>query len=161
MDRPKNVVNEADVAWQERAHCEKFGCRVRRLGMAAGSQKVGCALHEVPPGKRSYPMHWHAGGEEAVYVLAGSGVLRLPGSETPIGPGDYVALTCQPELAHQIVNTGAETLRYLALSHNVTPEVVFYPESKKLGALASWPPKPGQGGIYRLEQTADYWEGED
>src|SRR3954451_6243835 len=46
----------------------------RRLGRAAGAKRLGVALIEIPPGRRSTPPHSHADEDEAFLVLAGSGL---------------------------------------------------------------------------------------
>src|ERR687886_1005538 len=46
----------------------------RRLGRAAGAKRLGVALIEIDPGRRSTPPHSHADEDEAFLVLAGSGL---------------------------------------------------------------------------------------
>ena len=46
----------------------------RRLGFAAGAKRLGVALIEIDPGKRSTPPHSHADEDELFLVLAGSGL---------------------------------------------------------------------------------------
>ena len=47
---------------------------------------------------------------------------------------DYIVnLPGGPECAHQLINTGAEDLVYLAISTNAIPEVCGYPDSAKTG----------------------------
>src|SRR3712207_7562539 len=67
-DHP-NVVGEGDLQWSEKYHGEKFGYRRKSLGSAAGGDKLGCSLYEVPPGRRAWPYHYHLANEEAIYVL--------------------------------------------------------------------------------------------
>ena len=53
--------------------------------------------------------------------------------------GDIIA--CPPggpETAHQILNTGNEELRYLAVSTKPSPEICDYPDSGKFGVLAEY-----------------------
>ena len=140
--------------------------RRKQLGRAAGSEELGCSLYEVPPGKKSWPYHFHAGNEEAVYVLAGEGAVRTPDGETPISPGSYVALPAGEEGAHRISNTGDEPLRYLAVSTMNDPDVTGYPDSGKLGVFAGAPPGgPSDerivSGYFREDDAVDYWEGEE
>jgi uncharacterized cupin superfamily protein len=52
-DHP-NVVGDQDVEWSEHSHGEKFGYRRKSLGSAAGGDKLGCSLYEVPPGRRAW-----------------------------------------------------------------------------------------------------------
>jgi uncharacterized cupin superfamily protein len=162
MDRPKNVINEASIAWTEEAHGDRNAWKRKKLGAAAGAQKLGCSLLELPPGKRSFPLHWHVANEESLYVLSGRGKLRLGSSEVDVGPGDYVALRCDADHARQLVNDGQEPLRYLAISTMIAPDVVFYPESSKLatvtGRTSSGSPI---GSVFREGSSVDYWDGEE
>ena len=71
---------------------------------SAGGEKLGCSLYEVPPGRRAWPYHYHLANEEAIYVLEGSGTLRIGGEEIRVSQGDYVALPASAQAAHQLVN---------------------------------------------------------
>jgi uncharacterized cupin superfamily protein len=69
------------------------------------------------------------------------------------------------DTAHQIVNTGSEELRYLAVSTQQSPEVAEYPDTGRFGVLAEL--APDVGGTPRMlmfvgreGQSLDYWEGE-
>ena len=164
MSRPRSVVNEADLSWTEQDHGEAFAVRRKQLGAAAGGSKLGCSLLEIPPGKKGWPLHYHLANEEALYVLAGSGTLRLGHGEVRVGPGDYVALPVGPDHAHQLINDGAETLRYLAFSTMIEPDVMGYPDSGKIGVLAGAAPggpreRRTLAGYWRDERV-DYWDGE-
>ena len=46
----------------------------RRLGVASGARRLGIALIEIDPGKRSTPPHSHADEDEVFLVLAGRGL---------------------------------------------------------------------------------------
>ena len=80
--------------------------------------------------------------------------------------GDIVA--CPPggqETAHQIINSGAEELRYLAVSTRISPEVCEYPDSSKFGVYGEFHPEdPAQKRLFRFvsreAHTIDYWDGE-
>jgi uncharacterized cupin superfamily protein len=109
-DHP-NVVGDQDVEWSEQYHGEKFGYQRKSLGSAAGGEKLGCSLYEVPPGRRAWPYHYHLANEEAIYVLEGSGTLRIGGDEIRVSGGDYVALPARAEGAHQLVNSSEAVLR--------------------------------------------------
>jgi uncharacterized cupin superfamily protein len=128
-----NVVGYQDAEWNEQSYGKKFGHRRKSLGSAAGGEKLGCSLYEVPPGRRAWPYHYHLANEEAVYVLEGSGTLRIGGEEISISEGDYVALPARAEAAHQIVNDSEVVLRYLCFSTLVEPDVMIYPDSGKVG----------------------------
>ena len=134
----KPIVNIADVELQPRpaafaakgSAAERFDARMAFIGPRVGAQKLGYNITAVPPGKRAFPFHNHRVNEEMFLILEGSGEVRI-GSEThSIRTGDIIA--CPPggkETAHQIVNTGSEELRYLAVSTKMSPEIAEYPDS--------------------------------
>lgn len=137
-DRPENVVGEGNLGWSEQRHGERFGHRRKRLAEAAGGLRVGCSLYEVEPGRAAFPRHYHLANEEAIYVLEGSGTLRLgrEGEAVELSRGDYVALPIGADGAHQLVNTSDAVLRYLCLSTVLEPDVLVYPDSGKVGVYA-------------------------
>lgn len=137
-DRPENVAGEGDLEWSEQEHGEDFGHRRKRLAEAAGGERVGCSLYEVEPGRAAFPRHYHLANEEAIYVLEGSGTLRLgrEDAEVEVSRGDYVTLPTGADGTHQLVNTSGSVLRYLCLSTVVEPDVLIYPDSGKVGVYA-------------------------
>ena len=170
----KPILNIADVQLQPRpavfapkgAAAGKFGARMGFISPQLGAKKLGYNLTAVPPGKRAFPFHSHRFNEEMFYVIEGEGVVRIGKDEFPVRAGDVIA--CPPggpETAHQIVNTGAEELKYLAVSTKLSPEIAEYPDSGKFGVLAEYPPGPdgqpqGFRFIGREGNAADYWDGE-
>ena len=157
------VINERDLDWTETDRGEA-GWRRKQLGEAAGGEALGSSLYELPAGKRSWPYHYHSANEEALYVLEGTGTLRLAGETVPIGPGDYAAFPADERGAHRVENDGDGPLRYLMVSTMVAPDVTVYPDSNKIGALAGVPPggsgERPVGGFFRLGDAVDYWDGE-
>jgi uncharacterized cupin superfamily protein len=155
--------NERDVSEQV---VDRPGANFRRkrLGAADGSEDLGVSLHEVPPGESAWPYHHHTANEEALYVLDGTGVLRLAGEEHRLESGDYAAFPADESGAHAVRNDGEEPLRYLVVSTMVEPEVLVYPDSGKVGALAGAAPGEYDGrtveAYFRQEDAVDYWDGE-
>jgi uncharacterized cupin superfamily protein len=86
-NRPSNVASEGDLGWSEQADGDKFGYRRKQLGSSAGGEKLGCSLYEVPPGRTAFPRHYHPANEEAIYVLEGSGTLRIGREEVELSRG--------------------------------------------------------------------------
>ncbi|MCA1827037.1 MAG: cupin domain-containing protein [Myxococcales bacterium] len=129
----------------------------KRLGAAAGGQKLGASWFELQPGKKAFPAHYHLANEEAVFVLEGEGVLRYGDEEMPLRPGDYVAFPPGPP-GRQVVNRGTAPLRYLALSTMIEPEVAVYPDSKKVGVLAR---SQNLASVHKQDDAVDYYEGEE
>ena len=165
MDSHKSIVHENDVDWMERAHGERIAFRRKLLGQATGAEKLGCSLFEVAPGKRAWPFHYHFANEEALYILAGSGTLRLGAEEFQVGAGHFVTFRCGQESAHQLINTGSVPLRYLCFSTMKSPEVGGYPDSGKIGIFAGRAPA-GSAHVNALRKCfleaseVDYYEGE-
>ncbi len=163
-DHP-NVVGDRDVEWSEHYHGEKFGYRRKSLGSAAGSERLGCSLYEVPPGRRAWPYHYHLANEEAIYVLEGSGMLRVGEEEAPVSQGDYVALPAGAEGAHQLINSSEAVLRYLCFSTMVEPDVMVYPDSEKVGIFGGAAPggpkeKRTFSKFLRGDVEVGYYDGE-
>src|SRR5215207_4825556 len=97
MREHPNIVNEQDLEWVEQSHGEKFGYRRKQLGSAAGEEKLGCSLYEVPPGRRAWPYHYHLANEEAIYVLEGSGTLRIDERQITLSQGAYATFLARAE----------------------------------------------------------------
>jgi uncharacterized cupin superfamily protein len=162
----KPVANVAEVPLIELGHGDKFAAKLGRIGPVIGTQKLGCLLHVVPPGKRAFPLHAHHANEEMYVILSGTGEYRVGGQRYPIREGDVLAAPAGgPETAHQIVNNGKSELRYLGISTMIAPEAVEYPDSGKFAILSRPDPsgdprKAGLRFIGRKESTLDYWDGE-
>ncbi|MEJ0094401.1 MAG: cupin domain-containing protein [Methylocella sp.] len=76
-----------------------------------GTTQSSTIVYEIEPGHR---LGWHSDAtEETQYILAGSGELRMEdGSIHKVGPGCVFVLPTP--VRHDLVNTGAETLRAVA-----------------------------------------------
>jgi uncharacterized cupin superfamily protein len=126
-----------------------------------GAKKLGYNLTVLPPGKVQCPFHSHHGEEEMFFILEGQGELRFGDERYPIRAHDVIA--CPPggpEVAHQIINTGSTTMRYLALSNVVDIEACEYPDSRKVLIVAG--PRGGRTlrKVVHAEATVDYYDRE-
>ena len=158
-------VNEADLDWDDYEH-GATAFRRKQLGEPAGGEALGCSLYELPPGRRTWPYHYHTANEEALYVLAGAATLRWPEGTATVQAGDYVAFPADERGAHRLVNESDEPVRFLLVSTMVEPDVTVYPDSGKFGAYAGAPPGGDEdervvSGYWRLDDDVDYWEGEE
>ena len=131
-----------------------------RVGKQAGAMRLGASIWEVPAGEAAYPYHLHLGEEELVIVLSGRPSLRSPGGWRELEEGEVVAFPRGEAGAHQIVNRTTESVRFLALSTNGEPDIVLYPDSGKVGAAERLPDGGGFRKFFRLEDEADYYDGE-
>jgi len=172
MSRP--IINIADVELQPYPPgmgptgdtADRYEARMGRFSMQIGAQKLGYNITAVPPGKRAFPAHCHRVNEEMFFILEGTGEVRIGNERHAIRAGDVIA--CPPggpDSAHQIINTGAIEMRYLAVSTKTYPEICEYPDTGKVGIMGEYPPLPdGTPQVFRLvtkpELTVGYWEGE-
>ena len=121
-----------------------------------GNQTV-VAFYEIPPGKSNYPFHYHTTNEEVFYVISGSGILETAHEKRAIKAGDIVVCPVGENGAHKITNASeTENLIYLDVDTNNTPEIAYYPHSKKVGIRSA-------GGVrdnYSLEKKVDYYDNE-
>lgn len=156
-------VNETDLEWTEYdPDGDDAAFRRKELANAVGAAELGCSLYELPPGMRSWPYHYHAANEEALYVLAGEGQLQSEVGLEPLTAGDYVTLPADSSGGHRVVNDGDEPLRYLAISTMNEPDVTVYPDSNKFGVYVGSPPggrdERSLEGYYRIDDDTDYWD---
>ena len=167
------IVNLDDLAFMPRppdraptgAAAERYEATVAFIGPRVGAKKLGYNITAVPSGKRAFPFHSHQVNEEMFFILQGSGELRLGAETFPVRQGDFIACPAGgPETAHQLVNTGQDELRYLAVSTPLSPDIAEYPETGRFGLLAEVAPKPDGTPrvmmfIGREDQSLPYWEG--
>jgi uncharacterized cupin superfamily protein len=158
--RHPNVVHRDEVETTEIIQGRHHSIR-RRLGPSAGNQQLGAMLMELPPGKLAFPLHYHCANEEAIYVISGRGTARIGDARVPIRAGDWIAFPTGPEHAHQMINDSDAPLVYLTVATAHKTEVVGYPDSKKVAAMAGpvWE-KPWIRQIVRQGESLDYWDGE-
>ena len=163
-NRHPQVVNADEVPSTNLSYGNRFQLTRKQLGMAADARKLGCTLVELPPGKRSWPLHY-AQNEEALYILEGQGRVRIGDRDVSVRAGDYVALLSGPDGAHQTFNDSTAVLHYLCISTMIEPEVNFYPESNRVGFFAGSAPGGDREqrfleGFVSLDACQDYWAGE-
>lgn len=145
---------------------ERFDARMGFIAPLLGARKLGYNLTAVPPGKRAFPFHNHRVNEEMFYVLEGEGNVRIGDAVYPIKPGDIIACPAgDKSSAHQIINTGAVELKYLAVSTQLSPDIAEYPDSGKFGVLDDfYVDSHGEPHGFRFMgregDSLEYWDGE-
>lgn len=173
MDTPivSPILNLDEVVLQQgggdarlpEALAERYDLRRGPIAERIGARQLGYRLIVVAPGKRSCPFHSHRGEEEMFFIIEGHGQLRYGTTKHSLRSGDIVSCpTGGPETAHQIINTGATELRYLAVSTKADVEICEYPDSGKF--LASAGAVTAGADDFDLmvhhADAVDYWEGE-
>ena len=124
--------------------------------------QLGMSLYELLPGQTQAPYHFHHGSDELVLVITGKPTLRTPEGERELETGDVVHFPRGPAGAHQLVNRTDEPVRYVLTSTHSTPEIVEYPDSGKLAAMARTESQRGAPlwTVHRLDSEVDYFDGE-
>lgn len=157
----KPLANLDEVEFTDIEDNGYYSSRRAQFSAGIGARKLGYNLTELPPGKAQCPFHSHREEEEMFLVLEGEGELRFGAQRFKIRKHDVIACpTGGPEVAHQIINTGTTTLRYLSLSTMSTTEVCEYPDSNKVGIFAGEVGVPGLRSMFRAETTVDYYDRE-
>lgn len=166
--RTRLIVNLADVPLRDHGDDRAFAAKLGRVGPLIGAKKLGCMMHIVPAGKKAFPRHAHHANEEMFFILSGAGTYRVGAESFPIRANDVIAAPAgDGETAHQIVNTGTDELRYLAISTRNDPDVVEYPNSGKFGLASMIPEDKGLLGarvlfIGRMDTPSlGYFDGEE
>ena len=157
----KPLVNLDDVEFDDVEDNGYYTSRRARFSASIGARQLGYNLTVLPPGKAQCPYHSHRAEEEMFLILEGEGELRFGTERHRIRKHDVIACpTGGPEVAHQIVNTGSTTMRYLSLSNMADVEVCEYPDSNKIGVFASAPGAPKLRGLHRANEAVHYYDGE-
>ena len=159
MTRP--VMNLDEVEFDDVEENGIYTSSRATIGAHIGAKKLGYNLTVLPPGKAQCPFHCHHGEEEMFFILEGEGELRFGRQRFPLRPHDVIACpTGGPDVAHQIINTGTTTMRYLALSALVEVEACEYPDSGKVMVAVGKQGDRTLRKIFRAENTVDYYDRE-
>lgn len=160
----KPLINIDELEYKSFGKGEKFLADRAPVSPHIGAKKLGYAVVRLKAGKRAWPYHSHHAIEEMFYILSGTGVLRHADEEFPIRAGDFICSPADPQQPHQIVNTSDEELTYIALSNEMTTDVMLYPDSGKYGVWHSDSGDlnaPDNFLVFARKETAvDYWDGE-
>ena len=166
MSDPVVNINKVDGFFRAPENSTRFGATVAMVGRLLGLEGLGCNYITVEPGKRAFPAHNHLGNDELFVILEGQGTYRFGDSDFPVGPGDCCAAPRGgTEKAHQLINSGNATLKYLAISTCRDPDVIEYPDSGKFAAVAIAPGADFMNAhlkfVGRTESAVDYFDGEE
>lgn len=121
-----------------------------------GNQCYVC-LYEIPPMKAAYPYHYHTANTEVFYIISGAGIIKTPEGDREITAGDVIV--CPPDRrgAHKVINTSEnEPLCYLDCATSNSPDVIFYPDSGKVGFNITGE----ESRFYETGTDVDYYKGE-
>jgi uncharacterized cupin superfamily protein len=139
------IVNRADVPEREVSHGDIAFAR-RRLGAAAGVQRIGASLYAVPAGARQMPVHVHGDEEEIIFVLSGGGLgYELEGQDPdgpahvyPIAAGDTIVH--RPEARPHTCVAGDGGLELIAFGSGSDTSITFLPRARAMWCGPRWVP---------------------
>ena len=119
------------------------------VGDRLGARRIGAGVYEAETGAPIWPYHYHHGIEEWLYVIAGAPVLRDPGGERTLAPGDLVRFPSGHLGAHTVKGPGRFVI--FATGQHDEPWMSVYPDSDKVS---------GPGGILLRSGAVGYWHGD-
>jgi uncharacterized cupin superfamily protein len=151
-------ISSLDLAWEEWNVVPRFYARYKHLSLAGIGENyhVGVAIEELPPGKRSAPVHYHIFEEEHIYLLEGTLTVRLGTGTFEMKPGDYVCFPAGQKAGHCLINATEATCRYVIVGENNPNEVVVYPDTHKLLTRSL-----GRRAMFDLRARRNYWDDEE
>jgi len=156
----KPFVNLDELSFNDCEQNDFYTSKRAQFSAGIGARKLGYNLTELPPGKAQCPFHAHRAEEEMFLILEGE--LRYGSSIFTIRKHDVIACpTGDASTAHQIINTGATTLRYLAVSNLSELDICEYPDSNKVGVHSDVPRDRQLHLLFRTETSVQYYDGEN
>jgi uncharacterized cupin superfamily protein len=153
-----DVFNLSGDEWDRVEERPGWRSRSTWVGDRLGAELLGGSLYELEPGDQLWPYHLHHANEEWLIVVRGEPTLRSPDGEQDLREGDVAVFRRGKDGAHQVSNRTGEPVRILMLSSMISPELVEYPDSGKVGARSV----AGERVLMsRPGPMLDYWDGED
>lgn len=118
--------------------------------------KCNVTAYSVPPKKSNYPYHYHSGVEEVFFIISGTGLLETSKGETAVSEGDVIVIPSGKNGAHRLTNSSDDMpLVYLDVDTSAGQDIVFYPHTNKLMAVAD-----GFRKWYKIDSDVNYLDGE-
>lgn len=137
-EREIYITRLKDITPSHKAEHEPYEYTKYEVTERRADARCYAAFYRVPPGKASYPYHYHVNNEEVFYIISGYGTLETPEGGRPISSGDVIVCPPGERGAHRIVNTSeTEDLVYFEVDATSSPDVVFYPHSDKVGVIVT------------------------
>ena len=157
------VANIFEPEWEHEQDREGYRWRGVRIGRKIGGERIGASVYELDAGERTFPYHFHHGNEEWALVLEGTLTLRTPDGTRELQKGDVAVFRRGPDGAHALGNRSQEVCRVAVFSSMRDPDVVEYPDTGVVGAIAGDAPTAGRDApfeaFFRLDsRLGDYAE---
>ncbi len=134
-------VNENELNCDHWSHGENIEHFRKNFTKEFTENKLVASMYEVPPGKVSWPYHYHVANEEVFFIIDGEGELRGYKETIPVKSGDFIRFPVGEKGVHQLKNTSKDkVLKYLDFGTTNHPDIVFMPDSSKLGLFVGGAP---------------------
>lgn len=141
MEDETLIINEDQIEWSENKHGDKIHHYRKNFTKDLTTNKLVASLYEIPPGKVSWPFHFHISNEEVFYILEGEGELRSKDKTIKVKPGDFLRFPIGEKGVHQLKNISSDKpLKYLDFGTTNHPDLVFMPDSNKVGLFGGGAP---------------------
>ncbi len=159
------IKNTDDIDWIKVEGPGNFETFRKPMTPTSDTCNLGCSRYRVEPGKTALPFHHHSGNDEAIFMLSGEVSLRLGEDTHTLKAGDYVTFPANSGIAHQVRNVSDNAAEFLCISTMEKTDIVFYPDSKKVGVMAGIAPGGEADGwsnvSFMQHDTVEYWQGEE
>ena len=160
-------VNTSELKWDEWTHGETIQHKRKNFTKDFTENKLVASLYEVLPGKVSWPYHYHIANEEAFYILEGEAELKTFSDKIiKVTAGDFIRFPIGEKGVHQLKNTSVnKILKYLDFRTTNHPDIVFMPDSNKLGIFGGGAPCQNNENrhiwkYFNLDTEIDYLQDE-
>ncbi len=151
------LINEEDIERKEKFGEGSFHYLKREITKRKDFDQAYIAIYDVLPEKTAFPLHYHHNNTEAFYIIEGEGEVRTIDNVFKIKKGDTIVFPPGRVGAHQITNTSKDTvLTYIDFDTVNSPDVVEYPDSKKVGVIIH----NKSADFYEKQSRVDYYKGE-
>ncbi len=111
----------------------------KRLGDAAGLTQFGVNLLRLPPGAWSSQRHWHAKGDEFIYVLAGEVTLVTDAGAEVLRPGDAAGFKAGDRDGHCLQNLSDRDAQVLEVGTRIKADDCTYSDIDMLAPASGKP----------------------
>jgi uncharacterized cupin superfamily protein len=128
--RPPFIVSSGDVEEKQGRYpnSDEGLCFTRRIGKAAGLQRVAANVVRLPPGHRTSWPHAEEKEEEFVYVIEGTIEAWVDGVLHRMKAGDLAAFPAGTGICHTLINNGDREARLLVGGEaDKADNRIFYP----------------------------------
>ncbi len=99
-----------------------------KLGDYFGLSNFGVNLTELAPNSMSALAHHHSKQDEFIYMLEGEATLKLDDETHHLKAGDCMGFAKGKGIAHQLINTSNNIVRYLEIGDRTLGDSVVYPD---------------------------------